>query len=130
MIGKGDEWYIDNIHSINLAKKCSHIFLFPEYLLSFLIICLFGLRAFHFVSHNFFYKVALGKKMLTIHYSSDSCEHGARVFQKLPRNMQRRAVSSNPRRLPRYLREKHMREVRHTLKMHNTSVLISVTLAL
>ncbi|KAK3853189.1 hypothetical protein Pcinc_040257, partial [Petrolisthes cinctipes] len=40
----------------------------------------------------------------------DQCEHGSRVFQNLPRHMQRRAVSSNPRRLPRYLREKHMRE--------------------
>ncbi|KAG0723408.1 Ribonucleases P/MRP protein subunit POP1 [Chionoecetes opilio] len=39
-----------------------------------------------------------------------SCEHGGRAFQKLPRHMQRRAVSSNPRRLPRCLRDRHMRE--------------------
>ncbi|XP_071540386.1 ribonucleases P/MRP protein subunit POP1 isoform X2 [Panulirus ornatus] len=42
--------------------------------------------------------------------NSDSCEHGGRAFQNLPRHMQRRAVSSNPKRLPRYLQERHKKE--------------------
>ncbi|XP_045605052.1 ribonucleases P/MRP protein subunit POP1 [Procambarus clarkii] len=40
----------------------------------------------------------------------DKCEHGGRAFQNLPRHMQRRAVSSHPKRLPRYLQERHKRE--------------------
>ncbi|XP_076063653.1 POP1 ribonuclease P/MRP subunit [Oratosquilla oratoria] len=44
------------------------------------------------------------------------CEHGARAYQNLPRHMQRRAVSSNPNRLPVYLREKHKREIGSNIK--------------
>ncbi|XP_047492472.1 ribonucleases P/MRP protein subunit POP1-like [Penaeus chinensis] len=40
----------------------------------------------------------------------DNCEHGGRAFQNLPRHMQRRTVSANPKRLPHYLRDRHMRE--------------------
>nr|XP_053639709.1 ribonucleases P/MRP protein subunit POP1-like [Cherax quadricarinatus] len=40
----------------------------------------------------------------------EKCEHGGRAFQNLPRHMQRRTVSSNPKRLPRCLQERHMRE--------------------
>ncbi|KAB7503764.1 Ribonucleases P/MRP protein subunit POP1, partial [Armadillidium nasatum] len=47
-----------------------------------------------------------------------ACEHGQRAFQKLPRNMQRRNVSYNPQRLPRYLREKHKREVGYNIKIN------------
>ena len=36
---------------------------------------------------------------------------GKRVFQKLPRHMRRRAMSHNPKRLPRRLREQAAKEV-------------------
>ena len=39
-------------------------------------------------------------------------EGGKRVFQKLPRHMRRRAMSHNPKRLPRRLREAAAKEVR------------------
>ena len=38
---------------------------------------------------------------------------GKRVFQTLPRHMRRRAMSHNPKRLPRRLREAAAKEVCH-----------------
>lgn len=40
----------------------------------------------------------------------ENSEHGRRAFQTLPRHMQRRKASLNPKRLPHYLRERHKRE--------------------
>ncbi|XP_064092330.1 ribonucleases P/MRP protein subunit POP1-like [Macrobrachium nipponense] len=40
----------------------------------------------------------------------EDSDHGRRAFQTLPRHMQRRKVSLNPKRLPRYLLERHRRE--------------------
>lgn len=50
------------------------------------------------------------REIKTIINKLDNCEHGGRVFQNLPRHMQRRTVSANPKRLPHYLRDRHMRE--------------------
>ncbi|XP_068211300.1 ribonucleases P/MRP protein subunit POP1 [Palaemon carinicauda] len=47
----------------------------------------------------------------------EDCDHGRRAFQTLPRHMQRRRVSVNPRRLPRYLRERHKREGGNNVKV-------------
>ena len=40
-----------------------------------------------------------------------SKQGGKRVFQTLPRHMRRRAMSHNPKRLPRRLREQAAKEV-------------------
>ena len=47
---------------------------------------------------------------------------GKRVFQTLPRHMRRRAMSHNPKRLPRRLREQAAREV----KMRFSSIVLQV----
>uniref|UniRef100_A0A2P2I215 Ribonucleases P/MRP protein subunit POP1-like n=1 Tax=Hirondellea gigas TaxID=1518452 RepID=A0A2P2I215_9CRUS len=48
--------------------------------------------------------------LLNEHLVECESKHGQRTYQKLPRHMQRRAVSSNPKRLPRGLREAHKKE--------------------
>ena len=40
----------------------------------------------------------------------ESKEGGKRLFQKLPRHMRRRAMSHNPKRLPRRMREMAAKE--------------------
>ncbi|KAK7084741.1 Ribonucleases P/MRP protein subunit pop1 [Halocaridina rubra] len=40
----------------------------------------------------------------------DDADHGRRSYQNLPRHMQRRQCSTNPKRLPKNLREQHRRE--------------------
>ncbi|CAL4110053.1 unnamed protein product, partial [Meganyctiphanes norvegica] len=49
------------------------------------------------------------REIKSIEQKLDECRHGKIAFQNLPRHMQRRAVSSNPKRVPRDLR--HLQKI-------------------
>ena len=50
---------------------------------------------------------------------------GKRPFQDLPRHMRRRAMSHNPKRLPRHMRESAAKQVRINLCCGRYNILVS-----
>lgn len=58
------------------------------------------------------------REIKSINQKLDECRHGKIAFQNLPRHMQRRATSSNPKRVPRDLR--HLQKITQPVEKKKT----------